>query len=224
MPATALAPIDNREVVRCGFCNLVQFRAPSNDCRRCHRLVETQIIEPVVPPPVCEMSAPTPPPVGFMARLPEVLRNRRLRLHLSQSDLKMRTGFTRTYISKIERGEAIPNLFSLERYAQGLGTRGSSLVARTEDLAAKLARPLERMDQTMLWHIGPTLRRFREEANKSHGQLEIVAMSLNHSHLSRVEGGHVIPKLPFLGEFAAALGQSLAALIAEIENAAFPSG
>ena len=49
------------------------------------------------------------------------LRNRRIRLHLSQEQLAEICGFHPSYIGQVERGEKNLTVESLERLAKGLG-------------------------------------------------------------------------------------------------------
>src|SRR5690348_1598915 len=117
--ATALAPVDSREVVRCDHCLLVQFRTSNNNCRRCHAsLDEEPEPEPIV------MAPPVMMPVPGMGRghlnLATSIRSLRQRSGLSQRQLAMRMSVPRTYVSKIENEKATPTLSSLERLARAL--------------------------------------------------------------------------------------------------------
>src|ERR1041385_5397735 len=51
--ATALAPVDSREVVRCDHCHLVQFRTNNNLCRKCRTSRDED-----EPEPILEVQAP----------------------------------------------------------------------------------------------------------------------------------------------------------------------
>src|ERR1700742_1877310 len=44
--ATMMAPVEQREVLRCDHCSLVQFRTNSSLCRRCHKSLEVELPEP----------------------------------------------------------------------------------------------------------------------------------------------------------------------------------
>ena len=48
--ATTLASVEAREVLRCGHCQLVQFRTMNSLCRRCHKSLEMEEPEPVMAP------------------------------------------------------------------------------------------------------------------------------------------------------------------------------
>jgi transcriptional regulator with XRE-family HTH domain len=117
--ATTLAPVDSREVVRCDYCLLVQFRTTNDLCRRCHASLDEE--EPEIP-----ILAPIPqaPPMhehgpGHL-NLAASIRSLRLRNGLSQRQLAMRMAVPRTYVSKIENEKATPTLSSLERLARAL--------------------------------------------------------------------------------------------------------
>lgn len=223
MPATALTTVDTREVVRCTPCKLVQFRTSNSRCRRCHTPLTTGTTAPAPPVPEKVVVMPIPLPGELGVNLRGVLRERRLSLGYNQKKFGQRAGFLRTYIFKIEKKGLVPNFFTLQRYAQGLRTRGSSLVARAENPTTLLAPPLKHLDETILGHIGPTIRMFREKVHMSRGSIQEAIMMEPH-YLCRLEKGHLIPRLLFFERFAPAVNQTPSTIIAAIENAAFPNG
>lgn len=223
MSAILLAPIESREVVRCESCRLMQYRTANPLCRRCHTSLDSPEPEPELPP-LSVLAAQALKSGRSLAPLPKLLRTLRIARDLSQDDLAKKTGFKRTYISKVENGGVEGVCFlNLERYAGGFDTRGSSLMALLEDRNAKLARPLARVDETILRYIGPTFRRLREESGKSQSQV-IDSAELNPKHLCCLETGRKAPSLYLLGRLAAAIGKPTSVVIMEIENAAYPNG
>ena len=130
--ATTLAPVADREVLRCDLCSLVQFRTNSSICRRCKKPLEVE--QPVaaapgpmlVAEPVEESSGPQ------VARAVRDLRRRR---NLSQRQLAGRMQVPRTYISKIENARAVPTLSSLARLAEALEVHMTELLADRRDAA-----------------------------------------------------------------------------------------
>ncbi|MFZ0745760.1 MAG: helix-turn-helix transcriptional regulator [Terracidiphilus sp.] len=143
--ATTLVNVDTREVVRCDFCSLVQYRTSNSLCRKCRKPLDMEEPELLVPQlvttPVIAASAEAGLQVAGQVR--EIRRAR----HLSQRQLAGRMQVPRTYISKIENGKAIPTLGSLERLANALEVDVSQLVRdsrsrRDEEVAAILADPL----------------------------------------------------------------------------------
>ena len=116
--ATTLAPVDQREVVRCDRCQLVQFRTINNNCRRCRTSLDPEEPVPVV------VAAPEPPPAHGNGhshlQVALAIRSLRQRSGLSQRQLAMRMNVPRTYVSKIENDKATPTLSSLERLARAL--------------------------------------------------------------------------------------------------------
>ena len=105
------APVaEERPVVRCERCRLVQFRASHNRCRRC--------LNPFV------MAAPPPPePVVEMDAHPNIaagVRSWRQMRGLTQKQLASAAQLPRTYISRIENGRILPGLSTLERVAIAL--------------------------------------------------------------------------------------------------------
>lgn len=142
--ATTLATVEAREVLRCEHCSLVQFRTSNSLCRRCHKLLEMEEPEPIVPQLVTEANAPVSGGSGLdVAR---AVRDMRRSRKLSQRQLAGRMQVPRTYISKIENGKAVPTLSSMERLAVALEIGICDLLrdARSrqhEEAAAILADP-----------------------------------------------------------------------------------
>ena len=66
------------------------------------------------------------------------LRNLRLKRKISQEELGARSGYHRTYIGQLERGEKSPSLRTLFDLAATLGVLPSTLV-RTIEKAIRLA-------------------------------------------------------------------------------------
>jgi transcriptional regulator with XRE-family HTH domain len=116
--ATTLATIEAREVLRCDHCSLVQFRTSNSLCRRCHKPLEMDEPEPLVPQLVTE-SDPTASEDSSL-EVARAVRDIRRARRLSQRQLAGRMQVPRTYISKIENGKAMPTLSSLERLARAL--------------------------------------------------------------------------------------------------------
>src|ERR1700712_2757889 len=108
--ATMMASVEQREVLRCDKCNLVQFRAASALCRRCHKSLEVEVPEPA---PALLMLVPPQPAAVEGLQVATAVRDLRHVRNLSQRQLAARMGVPRTYISKIENGKAMPTLSSL---------------------------------------------------------------------------------------------------------------
>ncbi|MDE3188488.1 MAG: helix-turn-helix domain-containing protein [Acidobacteriota bacterium] len=154
--ATTLASVETREVVRCDYCSLVQYRTSNSLCRKCHKPLDIE--EPV--PQVPQLVAAQPVAASAEAGLQvagQVREIRRAR-HLSQRQLASRMQVPRTYISKIENGKAIPTLGSLERLASALEVDVCQLVRdsrsrRDEEVAAILADPFLAEIAAILPHL-----------------------------------------------------------------------
>ena len=116
--ATTLASVEAREVLRCSHCSLVQFRTVNALCRRCRKSLEMEEPEPVMP--VATSPAPEPEAEEGGLQVARAVRDARRGRNLSQRQLAGRMQVTRTYISKIENGKAMPTLSSLERLATAL--------------------------------------------------------------------------------------------------------
>src|SRR5215470_2266414 len=127
--ATTLATVEAREVLRCEHCSLVQFRTSNSLCRRCHKPLEIEEPEPLVPQLVTESnpSASGETGIDVASAVRDIRRSRKL----SQRQLAGRMQVPRTYISKIENGKAVPTLSSLERLAVALEVTIADLLKGT---------------------------------------------------------------------------------------------
>ena len=117
MEATVIS-VDAREVVRCDFCSLVQYRTSNSLCRKCHKPLDIE--EPVKLAPQLVTGEPNQGSTEAGLQVAGQVREIRRARHLSQRQLAGRMQVPRTYISKIENGKAIPTLGSLERLAAAL--------------------------------------------------------------------------------------------------------
>lgn len=143
--ATTLVCVETREVVRCEFCSLVQYRTSNSLCRKCRRPLDIEEPAPLAPQLVTAQPAAAASTEAGLQVAGQVREIRRAR-HLSQRQLASRMQVPRTYISKIENGKAIPTLGSLERLANALEVEMCQLVRdsrsrREEEVAAILADP-----------------------------------------------------------------------------------
>jgi transcriptional regulator with XRE-family HTH domain len=154
--ATTLVSVETREVLRCDFCSLVQYRTSNSLCRKCKRPLDIEEPAPLTPQLVTTQPivASTEAGLQVAGQVREIRRAR----HLSQRQLAGRMQVPRTYISKIENGKAIPTLGSLERLANALEVNVSQLVRdsrsrREEEVAAILADPLLAEIAALLPHL-----------------------------------------------------------------------
>jgi transcriptional regulator with XRE-family HTH domain len=120
-----MAPVEQREVLRCDHCSLVQFRTASAMCRRCRKCLEIEQPAPVSAP-LALVGAPSETESGL--QVATAVRDLRLVRNLSQRQLAARMNVPRTYISKIENGKAMPTLSSLDRLARALQVDISTLL------------------------------------------------------------------------------------------------
>jgi transcriptional regulator with XRE-family HTH domain len=122
--ATMMASVEQREVLRCDHCSLVQFRTANALCRRCHKCLEVEL---PAPEPALEL-VPAPSEQEGGIQVATAVRDLRHVRNLSQRQLAARMGVPRTYISKIENGKAMPTLSSLDRLARALRVDIASLL------------------------------------------------------------------------------------------------
>jgi transcriptional regulator with XRE-family HTH domain len=154
--ATMMASVEQREVLRCDHCSLVQFRTTNALCRRCHKCLEVEEPEPVAAP-LALVPTPTAPADGL--QVASAVRDLRHVRNLSQRQLAARMGVPRTYISKIENGKAMPTLSSLDRLARALQVdistllrdsttrhRGETAVLTADPFLAEIAVYLSQLD------------------------------------------------------------------------------
>jgi transcriptional regulator with XRE-family HTH domain len=120
-----MASVEQREVLRCDHCSLVQFRTANAMCRRCHKCLEVELPEPE-PAPLALVPAQADKQDGI--QVANAVRDLRHVRNLSQRQLAARMGVPRTYISKIENGKAMPTLSSLDRLAKALKVDIASLL------------------------------------------------------------------------------------------------
>jgi transcriptional regulator with XRE-family HTH domain len=142
--ATTIVSVETREVVRCEYCRLMQYRTSNSLCRKCRRPLDVE--EPVHLAPQLVASQPAQTATDAGLRVASQVREIRRARHLSQRQLAGRMQVPRTYISKIENGKAIPTLGSLERLASALEVDVCQLVRdarslREEEVAAIFSDP-----------------------------------------------------------------------------------
>src|SRR5580692_3091041 len=153
---TSLICVETREVVRCEYCRLMQYRTSNSLCRRCHKPLDFE--EPVPLAPQLVTSQPVHNSGDAGSQVAAQVRDLRRARHLSQRQLAGRMQVPRTYISKIENGKAIPTLGSLERLALALGVGVCHLVrdarsVREEEVSAIFADPFLAEIATLLPHL-----------------------------------------------------------------------
>jgi len=154
--ATSIVSVETREVVRCEYCRLMQYRTSNSLCRRCRRPLDIE--EPVYLAPRLVTSQPAPEAGEAGLQVATQVREMRRARHLSQRQLAGRMLVPRTYISKIENGKAIPTLGSLERLATALGVEMRQLVRdarsrRDEEVTSILSDPFLAEIATLLPHL-----------------------------------------------------------------------
>ncbi len=141
-----MPPVASREVYRCDFCSLVQFRTANSLCRRCHKPLEAEEepeatpVAPVAVVPRAHVTSHTESAVALRIREIRGLRQ------MSQRQLAAKMAVPRTYISKVENGRATPTLASLERLADALSVHLSDLLQESSqeqqmEMAALMADP-----------------------------------------------------------------------------------
>src|SRR6201995_5593825 len=171
--ATMMAPVEQREVLRCDHCALVQFRTNSSLCRRCHKSLEVELPEPE-PAPLALVPESTSEEGGI--QVATAVRDLRRVRNLSQRQLATRMGVPRTYISKIENGKAMPTLSSLDRLARALQVDISALLRDA---------PTRHKDETAVLMTDP----FLAEIAKFTAHLTATQKSIFLNHVREIAQG-----------------------------------
>ncbi len=169
-----MASVEQREVLRCDFCTLVQFRPASGSCRRCRKSLEVELPEPE---PVAITLVPALPEKEGGLQVATAVRDLRHVRNLSQRQLAARMGVPRTYISKIENGKAMPTLSSLDRLARALRVDIASLLRDAKT---------RHSDETAVLTADP----FLAEIAAYTSQLNELQRSIFLNHVRELAAGH----------------------------------
>jgi transcriptional regulator with XRE-family HTH domain len=170
--ATMMASVEQREVLRCDHCSLVQFRPSNALCRRCHQCLEVEVPEPV---PALKIVPPQPAQEGGL-QVATAVRDLRHVRNLSQRQLAARMSVPRTYISKIENGKAMPTLSSLDRLAKALQVDISTLLRDSTN---------RHRDETAVLMADPFLAEIAEYTS----QLDALQRSIFLNHVRELAAG-----------------------------------
>ena len=170
-----MASVEQREVLRCDHCNLVQFRTANALCRRCHKGLEVELPEPE-PAPIALV--PSQPEKQDGLQVATAVRDLRHVRNLSQRQLAARMGVPRTYISKIENGKAMPTLSSLDRLARALQVDISALLRDA---------PTRHQDETAVLTADP----FLAEIAKYAAHLNATQKSIFLNHVRELAQGRM---------------------------------
>ena len=116
----------DREVVRCKVCGLVQYRTRAGNCRRCVRMLPPKV-EFLIPPPAQELPGDDRqlfenwPNRETVENIGQRIRQLRESRAMTQSQLQARSRVSRSYLSRIESGQMTPSLGTLEKISEALG-------------------------------------------------------------------------------------------------------
>ena len=117
----------DREVIRCKVCGLVQYRTRAGNCRRCVRLLPPKV-EFLIPPPASQELPGDDrqlfekwPNRETVENIGQRIRQLRESRGMTQSQLQARSRVSRSYLSRIESGQMTPSLGTLEKISEALG-------------------------------------------------------------------------------------------------------
>jgi transcriptional regulator with XRE-family HTH domain len=112
---------EEREVLACCHCRLVQFRTRTSLCRRCHKPLDGEVGNRTGLDAASVRSEHVANEVSDAVKnLGVRVREIRKERGLTQRALACRMNVPRTYISKVEMGRVVPSLSTLWRIAAGL--------------------------------------------------------------------------------------------------------
>jgi transcriptional regulator with XRE-family HTH domain len=103
----------DREVIRCRACGLVQYRTRGGNCRRCRRLL---------PPHARQLCEKWPNRV-VVENIGQRIRQLRKSRGLTQTQLQTASCVSKASLSRIENGQIMPGLGTLEKISEGFGVR-----------------------------------------------------------------------------------------------------
>ena len=139
---------DEREVLACFHCRLVQYRTRTSLCRRCRKPLESEVRNRTELEASCVRSDSAPMDVSdAIKNLGVRVRGIRKKRGLTQQALASRMNVPRTYISKVEMGRVVPTLATLSRIAVALEVPVTDLLSdeaerrREDEVAHILADP-----------------------------------------------------------------------------------
>ena len=139
---------EEREILACRHCRLVQFRTRTSLCRRCHKPLDGEVWNRTELDAAGVRSEPGASEVSdAVENLGVRVREIRKERGLTQRVLASRMNVPRTYISKVEMGRVVPSLSTLWRIAAGLEVSVTYLLCdeserrRDDEIARILADP-----------------------------------------------------------------------------------
>jgi transcriptional regulator with XRE-family HTH domain len=193
---------EEREVLACRHCRLVQFRTRTSLCRRCHKPLDGEVLNRTELDAAGVRSEPRASEVSDAVKnLGVRVREIRKELGLTQRVLAYRMNVPRTYISKVEMGRVLPTLVTLERIAAGLDVSVPHLLCgeserRRDDAVARivddpfLAEIAQMVDRLNAVHRALILRAVRDAASDHRPEAATGAAAAttttNHHHLDLI--------------------------------------
>ena len=124
--STSSTEDQDREVIRCKVCGLVQYRTHAGNCRRCLRLLPPKVEFLIPPPPAQDLPGDDRqlfekwPNRETVENIGQRIRQLRESRGMTQSQLQARSRVSRSYLSRIESGQMTPSLGTLEKISEAL--------------------------------------------------------------------------------------------------------
>ena len=150
---------DDRKVIRCLRCNLLQYVTRNNQCRRCFGWL---IVEAPATAKLEALPEPTSMPsknFQVVTKMGARIAELRMRAGLTQGELCRRSGVTRSFLSRMECGVMCPSLATMERLAGAMGI-SLGLMFETGTLQDLLMNPFVRAVAVFGRTLEPSQRRY----------------------------------------------------------------
>src|ERR1039458_2123790 len=118
---------NDRDVIRCITCGMVQYRTRNGNCRRCLHLLTPKVEFRIPPPETQELPEDDRQPFEkwpnreTVENIGQRIRQLRESRRMTQSQLQARSLVSRSYLSRIESGQMTPSLGTLEKLSEALG-------------------------------------------------------------------------------------------------------
>ncbi|HUC02029.1 MAG TPA: helix-turn-helix transcriptional regulator [Candidatus Paceibacterota bacterium] len=219
MACTTLESMNGREVVRCGWCSVTQFKTQNGLCRACHKPFDT--LPALVPTPNNRPpDRPAMPACGtLITRLPGVITDIRRSRGLSQYKLAKRIGMKCChYVSRIEHGDVTPTVMVLERVGVALLVNTSQIIQLAEEPGIKVDGMFRAVEPNIGARIPHVLDVVIQETGMKVFDLAWKMGVAPSCLYNTLHGKKSVPRLPSLQVWAGACSTTVHAIIRRAEE------
>jgi transcriptional regulator with XRE-family HTH domain len=185
----------SRDVIRCKRCGLVQYRAHTDNCRRCLRLLPSKAnfllptAEPHDAPRDDWQLLEKPPNLHVVSKIGERIQLLREAREMTQSQLQAASKVSRSYLSRIESGQMTPGLRTLEKLSAALGVDLNSFFV-----------PVSKGEALQRDPFVQKLQPFFQKLDRGQWQFILKRLAAIHNHgVARYTQSPPLPEPNFLG-------------------------